>query len=82
MRELRSHRERKGRRTAAAAGTALSAVALVALAVLYLPGALVDHDLAGGRIGPKDRLSAVNDVRATLLQAVAGLAIFAGAYVT
>ncbi|GAA3646297.1 pentapeptide repeat-containing protein [Streptomyces chitinivorans] len=82
MRERRRGRERKGRRAAAAAAAVLSAAALVALVVLHLPGVLVDRDLAGARIGPKDRLSAVNDVRATLLQAVAGLAIFAGAYVT
>jgi hypothetical protein len=55
---------------------------LLAATVWYLPGVVVDHDLTGARVEPKERLSAVNNVRTTLLQAVGGLAIFAGAYVT
>ncbi|MBT2367008.1 pentapeptide repeat-containing protein [Streptomyces sp. ISL-10] len=57
------------------------ALALLAAIVWFLPGVVVDHDLAGANVEPKERLSAVNNVRATLLQAVGGLAIFAGAYV-
>jgi hypothetical protein len=64
---------------ASAAGLALLAVVVV---VLLLPGLVVDHDLAGASIAPKDRLGAVNNVRTTLLQAVGGIAIFVGAYVT
>ncbi|GAA2386851.1 pentapeptide repeat-containing protein [Streptomyces glaucosporus] len=79
-------RERRGRRgglrALSSVGAGVAGAALLVAVVLYLPGAVVDHDLAGARIAPKDRLGAVNDVRTTLLQAVAGVAIFLGAYVT
>ncbi|GAA2463616.1 pentapeptide repeat-containing protein [Streptomyces macrosporus] len=63
-------------------GMVAAGLVLLTVVVLYLPGFVVDHDLAGARLEPKDRLGAVNDVRTTLLQAVAGVAIFLGAYVT
>ncbi|WP_207944543.1 pentapeptide repeat-containing protein [Actinomadura rubrisoli] len=50
--------------------------------LVILPGLLVDHDLAGARVDPKDRLSAVNNVRGTLLQAVVGMVVLFGAYST
>ncbi|MDG9700872.1 pentapeptide repeat-containing protein [Streptomyces sp. DH37] len=83
MVERRGRGVRSGRlRALLPAGAVAAGLGLLAVVVLYLPGAVVDHDLAGARIGPKDRLGAVNDVRGTLLQAVAGLAVLAGAYVT
>ncbi|NUK72572.1 pentapeptide repeat-containing protein [Streptomyces lunaelactis] len=63
-------------------GASAAGLALLAVVVLFLPGLVVDHDLAGAIIAPKDRLGAVNNVRTTLLQAVGGIAIFVGAYVT
>ncbi|MFB7664880.1 pentapeptide repeat-containing protein [Kitasatospora sp. NPDC056138] len=55
--------------------------ALVVL-VVVLPGLVVDHDLAGARIGAAERLGAVNNVRTTLLQAVGGAVVLFGAYAT
>ncbi|WP_261386882.1 hypothetical protein [Streptomyces sp. BK340] len=49
---------------------------------VVLPGAVVDHDLAGARVTAPDRLKAVNDVRTTLLQMVGGLVVLLGAYAT
>ncbi|MDQ1010557.1 hypothetical protein QFZ82_005042 [Streptomyces sp. V4I23] len=69
-------------RAVTGAGALVAGLLLLAATVWYLPGVVVDHDLAGARVEPKERLSAVNNVRTTLLQAVGGLAIFAGAYVT
>ncbi|WP_320775825.1 hypothetical protein [Streptomyces sp. CRN 30] len=46
------------------------------------PGAVVDHDLAGASVAAQDRLTAVNDVRTTLLQAVGGVVVLFGAYAT
>ncbi|WP_445528845.1 hypothetical protein [Streptomyces cyslabdanicus] len=59
-------------------------VALAALSVtlLVLPGFVVDHDLAGERLAAADRLSAVNNVRTTLLQAIGGAVVLFGAYAT
>ncbi|QLH22367.1 pentapeptide repeat-containing protein [Streptomyces sp. Rer75] len=62
-------------------GVATGLVALGAMFVL-LPGMIVDHDLAGAGVAPKDRLGAVNAVRTTLLQAVGGLVVLFGAYAT
>ncbi|WP_433892580.1 pentapeptide repeat-containing protein [Streptomyces sp. CA-111067] len=49
---------------------------------VFVPGVVVDHDLAGATVAPQDRLSAVNDVRTTLLQVVGGLVVLFGAYAT
>jgi hypothetical protein len=52
------------------------------LLLFALPGLVVDHDLAGARIAPQDRLNAVNNTRATFLQAVGGLVVLFGAWAT
>ncbi|MFF3289148.1 pentapeptide repeat-containing protein [Streptomyces sp. NPDC003023] len=52
------------------------------MALLVLPSAVVDRELAGSDIAPQDRLKAVNDVRTTLLQAVGGVILLFGAYAT
>ncbi|MFF7391641.1 pentapeptide repeat-containing protein [Streptomyces scabiei] len=59
-------------------------VGLVAVgaALVLVPGAVVDHDLAGASVDARDRLKAVSDVRTTLLQAIGGLAVLFGAYAT
>ncbi|WP_404199238.1 pentapeptide repeat-containing protein [Streptomyces tauricus] len=62
------------------AGTAV--VVAVAALLVWVPGVVVDHDLAGADISAQERLSAVNDVRTTLLQAVGGLVVLFGAYAT
>lgn len=51
-------------------------------AFVLLPGAVIDHDLAGATVPAQDRLSAVNDVRTTLPQLVGGLIVLFGAYAT
>jgi hypothetical protein len=53
---------------------------LLVLAVLFLPRLLLDWDLAGGTA--PDRARAVNDIRAGLLQAAAGLVVIVGAFLT
>ncbi|MGW3036683.1 pentapeptide repeat-containing protein [Streptomyces sp. NPDC001178] len=62
----------------------LAGAGLVILGTLFvvLPGVVVDHDLAGARIAAQDRLTAVNEVRTTLLQVVGGLVVLFGAYAT
>ncbi|MEV5878333.1 pentapeptide repeat-containing protein [Streptomyces sp. NPDC052101] len=55
---------------------------VLGVVLLVLPGLVVDHDLAGGHLAAADRLSAVNNVRATLLQAVGGAVVLFGAYAT
>ncbi|MFF0189240.1 pentapeptide repeat-containing protein [Streptomyces sp. NPDC005244] len=60
----------------------LTGLATLATVFVVLPAALVDYDLAGSSISAQDRLSAVNDVRTTLLQAVGGLVVLFGAYAT
>src|SRR5689334_4085475 len=54
-------------------------VVVLAGCVVFAPPWIVGHDLAG-RAAPSsvDRLKAVNDVRATLLQGLAGLIALAG----
>jgi hypothetical protein len=59
-------------------GAALLAVIVVGV-VLLLPRFLLDWDIAGGK-PPADRAQAVNAVRATLLQGLAGLAVLIGAF--
>ncbi|MGW4086298.1 pentapeptide repeat-containing protein [Streptomyces sp. NPDC004822] len=62
----------------------LAGAGLVALGTLFvvLPGAVVDHDLGGASVAAEDRLTAVNDIRTTLLQVVGGLVVLFGAYAT
>ncbi|CAM5342804.1 Pentapeptide repeat-containing protein OS=Streptomyces fumanus OX=67302 GN=GCM10018772_31830 PE=4 SV=1 [Streptomyces fumanus] len=62
------------------AGTVVLTVLGTVLVVL--PGVVVDHDLAGASVAAQDRLKAVNDVRATFLQAVGGMVVLFGAYAT
>ncbi|WP_223297406.1 pentapeptide repeat-containing protein [Catenulispora acidiphila] len=49
---------------------------------IVLPGMVVDHDLGAGHVAPQDRLTAINNVRTTLLQTAAGVALLFGAYAT
>ena len=52
-------------------------ITILGVSVFVLPGVLVEHGLPRGTaqsLTPADRLKAQNDVRATLLQAMAGLA--------
>ncbi|MEV0529590.1 pentapeptide repeat-containing protein [Streptomyces sp. NPDC050439] len=69
------------RAIAASLATAAGLAALGAL-LIFLPGVVVDHDLAGASVAAQDRLKAVNDVRTTLLQAVGGMVLLFGAYAT
>jgi uncharacterized protein YjbI with pentapeptide repeats len=69
------------RRWPAQAAVALTAIAVVA-AVLLLPRYLLSWDLAGGTTAPADRANAVNSIRFTLLQGLAGLALLVGAFFT
>ncbi|UJV42636.1 pentapeptide repeat-containing protein [Streptomyces sp. AMCC400023] len=71
----------RGRRLGVAVTGVAGLVAVGAVLVL-LPGAIVDHDLAGASVDARDRLKAVSDVRTTLLQAVGGLVVLFGAYAT
>ncbi|MEV6350899.1 pentapeptide repeat-containing protein [Actinoplanes sp. NPDC051851] len=57
-------------------------VALLGAALMMLPAIVVDHDLGRRPITSSDRLSAINSVRATLLQLTAGIVLFFGAYAT
>ncbi|MFD3929369.1 pentapeptide repeat-containing protein [Streptomyces sp. NPDC058614] len=79
----RSWHERPGRRrTAVALIAGAAGLAVLGAVFVLLPGVVVDHDLAGASVDPKDRLSAVNSVRTTLLQVVGGLVVLFGAYAT
>ncbi|WP_245883169.1 pentapeptide repeat-containing protein [Streptomyces hyaluromycini] len=66
----------------AVATAVLGLLAVLGVVLLILPGLVVDHDLAGGRLAAADRLNAVNNVRTTLLQAVGGAVVLFGAYAT
>jgi hypothetical protein len=60
-----------------------AAIALVfGIAFIVLPGIVVSHDLGAGHVAPQDRLTAINNVRTTLLQTAAGVALLFGAYAT
>jgi uncharacterized protein YjbI with pentapeptide repeats len=61
---------------------ALAGATVFAAAIWTVPSMVVDHDLAGAAMESKDRVSAINNVRTTLLQALGGMAVFAAAYVT
>lgn len=56
-------------------------LALVIGSAIVLPARLVSWDIGEG-LSPLDRSKAINDVRSTLLQAVAGLLLTAGAIAT
>ncbi|MFE9637075.1 pentapeptide repeat-containing protein [Streptomyces sp. NPDC006463] len=61
---------------------ALAVLAALAVVVVVLPGLVVERDLGGDRISAAERLGAVNNVRATLIQAVGGAVVLFGAYAT
>jgi len=46
--------------------------------VLLLPRYLLTWDLSGGAVGPGSQAAAVNAIRSTLMQGLAGLAVVAG----
>jgi hypothetical protein len=71
-----------GRRLIVLGLVGAAGVLLLGVAFIELPGMVVDHDLGTGHVAPQDRLTAINDVRTTLLQAVAGVVLFFGAYAT
>ncbi len=71
-----------GHRAVAVVMAATAASAVLGIVLVVLPGVVVDHDLAGASVAAQDRLKAVNDVRATLLQAVGGMVLLFGAYAT
>ncbi|MFJ6083012.1 pentapeptide repeat-containing protein [Streptomyces sp. NPDC092369] len=79
----RSWRERSvGRRTVTVLLAGAMGLAVLGVLFVVVPGAVVDHDLAGGAVAPQDRLKAVNDVRTTLLQVAGGSVVLFGAYAT
>jgi pentapeptide repeat protein len=66
------------RRWPALTAAAVTVVVLAAM-VLLVPRYLLSWDLAGAR-APADRAGAVNSVRSTLLQGLAGFAVLVGAF--
>lgn len=78
----RTRDRRRATRTVGVAVAGVAALAVLFVVLLVLPGMVVDHDLAGGHLAAADRMSAVNDVRTTLLQAVGGAVVLFGAYAT
>ena len=60
---------------------ALIGAAVLSL-VLLLPRYLLSWDLAGSAVRPGDRAAAVNAIRSTLLQGLAGLAVLVGVFFT
>ena len=79
--EPRPSRPAGRRRWPAAATVALVAVTVLWM-VLFLPRFLLSWDLAGGPVGPVGRAAAVNAIRSTLMQGLAGLAVLAGLFFT
>ncbi|PWU54182.1 pentapeptide repeat-containing protein [Micromonospora globispora] len=71
-----------GRRAVVAVVGGAVGLAVLGTAFVVLPGVVVGHDLAGASVSAQDRLGAVSEVRKTMLQAVAGLVVFFGAYAT
>jgi hypothetical protein len=65
-----------------AALVVVTVLGALSVGLLVLPGLVVDHDLAGGRLAAADRLNAVNTVRSTMLQAIGGAVVLFGAYAT
>ncbi|OIJ87586.1 hypothetical protein BIV25_38545 [Streptomyces sp. MUSC 14] len=76
------HGRSRATRTVAVALAGVAALAVLFGVLLVLPGMVVDHDLAGGHLAAADRISAVNNVRTTLLQAIGGAVVLFGAYAT
>lgn len=64
----------------AVAGAGLVAVGAVGALLWYVPQFVVDHDAAGSGVALRERLRALNTVRAILLSAVAGLVALYGAH--
>ncbi|CAM5348535.1 Secreted effector protein pipB2 OS=Streptomyces lavendulae subsp. lavendulae OX=58340 GN=pipB1 PE=4 SV=1 [Streptomyces lavendulae subsp. lavendulae] len=60
----------------------LAVLAALAVVVVVLPGLVVERDLGGAGISAAERLTAVNNVRTTLVQAVGGAVVLFGAYAT
>jgi uncharacterized protein YjbI with pentapeptide repeats len=50
--------------------------------VLLLPRYLLSWDLAGAKAAPADRANAINSIRSTLMQGLAGLAVLVGVFFT
>ncbi|WP_239148949.1 hypothetical protein [Streptomyces sp. SID12501] len=78
----RGRRPWRDRRAIAALLAGTAGLTVLGAVLVVLPGVVVDHDLAGASVAAQDRLKAVNDVRATLLQAVGGMVVLFGAYAT
>ncbi|MEW2166444.1 pentapeptide repeat-containing protein [Streptomyces sp. NPDC007084] len=78
----RPWRDRLVRRRAASGLLAGAGLVILGTVFVVLPGVVVDHDLAGASVAAQDRLTAVNDVRTTLLQVLGGLVVLFGAYAT
>lgn len=76
------HSRWRGTRAVAMASVVVAALAVLFVVLLVLPGMVVDHDLAGAHLEAADRMSAVNNVRTTLLQAIGGAVVLFGAYAT
>ncbi|MFD9460393.1 hypothetical protein [Streptomyces sp. NPDC060027] len=53
-----------GRRAVMAPLAGVVGLAVLGTVFVFLPGVVVDHDLAGAAVAPQERLKAVNDVRA------------------
>lgn len=71
-----------GRRGVVAVLAGTAGLVVLGVAFVVLPTVVVDHDLAGSSVAAQDRLKAVNDVRTTLLQVLAGLVVLFGASAT
>jgi hypothetical protein len=69
------------RRPAAAIALALSAIVLAAVVVVLSPRFILNWDLAGA-LPPTDRAKAINDIRAGLLQGLAGVGLLFGVVFT
>ena len=67
--------------TGVAVAVALTTAAVLSL-VLLLPRYLLSWDLAGSAVKPGDQAAAVNAIRSTLLQGLAGLAVLVGVFFT
>jgi hypothetical protein len=59
-----------------------SAFAFAAAVIIFVPGIIVGHDLGSEAVTANDRLTAINSMRTTILQAFGGMIVFFGAYVT
>jgi hypothetical protein len=50
--------------------------------IIFVPGIIVGYDLGSEAVTANDRLTAINSMRTTILQAFGGMIVFFGAYVT